>query len=231
MYLGLDLPTLLSSFFLIEIEDKKRKQGKKNLKTGVVCPKYPASQKPIHSWKGCPIKNKWSWGNGLDVWISYEFNFHMTPKSPKIIHAWWALLTEVSSWSEFFSLQRTYRSQSGMLITVCILIFIPFTKVSHAHPNMNFFFQAFGCHMKVETISYPYISTISPQNHIFVIPQPLQKCIHLFLRTPCTRIWKDVQYRDRGKNKRYVKCVCTPQDFICSSSSPKRISLEKGVII
>ena len=29
-----------------------------------------------------------SGGKGLYVWIAYGLNFHMTPRSPKIIHAW-----------------------------------------------------------------------------------------------------------------------------------------------
>ena len=29
-----------------------------------------------------------SGGKGLDVWIAYGFNFHMTPKSLRIVHAW-----------------------------------------------------------------------------------------------------------------------------------------------
>ena len=35
------------------------------------------------------------------------------------------------------------------------LIFIPFTKVSTAHPIINHF-QIIWCHVKVESISYPY---------------------------------------------------------------------------
>ena len=36
------------------------------------------------------------------------------------------------------------------------LIFIPFTKVTSAHPSMNYF-RTSWCHMKVEFISYPNI--------------------------------------------------------------------------
>ena len=108
-------------------------------------PMYRVSPKNLYTLKWLPNKNVWFWGKRFR--IAYGFNFLMTSKSQKIIHAWvsTAHCLKISSRHlgvNFVSskgLTHVYLSQIGSQILLRNLIFIPFTKKSSVPPIMNFF--------------------------------------------------------------------------------------------
>ena len=70
--------------------------------------------------------------------------------------------------------------------------FQPFTKVRIAHTIM-IYFRTSWCHMKVETISYPYIKTFPPRIVYFINRQPFQMSkvySFFFLRHPVYLIYR-----------------------------------------